>query len=278
MKGRKPKQESRAVEFRHRLVEWKHLPEHVRPSLRALAIDLGTSHQLLQHYLDGLEKWQAREDWSRAREIRARARAENRLPTPREEQEADRFDRMARRRYLDVTMDDLLRDVERKLDEDVRVGRPLAWDQFERLKIYAKAKFPGAQGLLNKYAQVPVGLKPSRQQDPNFRLFRLISRLEKRGGILLLDEAGELVYFVPSADSQARAVLGKLYERRGEIKPLVAKQIQKLGPEKYEEIKAKICQRISPSVLSPLDKFRDTGATLQRGLGEKDGDLRRSNG
>ena len=48
MKGRKPKQESRAMEFRRELLAWKQIPEASRPSLRSLACDLGTSHQLLE--------------------------------------------------------------------------------------------------------------------------------------------------------------------------------------------------------------------------------------
>jgi hypothetical protein len=61
MQGRKTKQESRADEFRQRLLAWKQIPESLRPSLRELARELGTSHQLLEHYLGGLEKWQHKE-------------------------------------------------------------------------------------------------------------------------------------------------------------------------------------------------------------------------
>jgi hypothetical protein len=60
-KDRKPKYESRATEFRQRLVVWKQTPASMRQSLRALAGELGTSHQLLAHYLDGLEEWQYKE-------------------------------------------------------------------------------------------------------------------------------------------------------------------------------------------------------------------------
>jgi len=77
MSGRKPKTESRADEFRQRLVIWKHTPEFSRPSLRELARQLGTSHQMLNHLLKGLDKWQAQEDWRRVKEIRGRARDEN---------------------------------------------------------------------------------------------------------------------------------------------------------------------------------------------------------
>ena len=61
MRGRKPKQESRSAEFRQKLTEWKRTSEVSRTSLRALARELGTSHQLLAFYLEGLEKWQAEE-------------------------------------------------------------------------------------------------------------------------------------------------------------------------------------------------------------------------
>ena len=46
MRGRKPKQESREPEVRARLAAWKQMPEDARPSLRVLAREFGTSHQL----------------------------------------------------------------------------------------------------------------------------------------------------------------------------------------------------------------------------------------
>jgi len=80
--GRKTKQESRAAEFRQGLMIWQQTPTSLRPSLRALARQLGTSHQLLEHYLKGLEEWRCRESYLRAKqrahekteEIRARRR------------------------------------------------------------------------------------------------------------------------------------------------------------------------------------------------------------
>lgn len=91
-RGRKPVTESRALELRQRLVEWKQMPESSRPSLRALARELGTLHQLLMHYLDRLEDWEfenrflaAKEIAQRkAREVRSRAKAQNRQMTMRE--------------------------------------------------------------------------------------------------------------------------------------------------------------------------------------------------
>src|SRR5580692_10627049 len=58
MRGRKPKQESRATELRRILIEWKQAPASSRPSLRSFACELGTSHQLLAFSLKGLDEWQ----------------------------------------------------------------------------------------------------------------------------------------------------------------------------------------------------------------------------
>jgi len=64
LRGRKLKRGSRAAEFRQRLFIWKQTPESLRPSLRELARNLGTSHQLLGFYL---QRW---EEWGKAEEIR----------------------------------------------------------------------------------------------------------------------------------------------------------------------------------------------------------------
>ncbi len=93
MKGRKSKQDSRADEIRAILMEWKEQPEPARPSLRALASELGTSHQLMSHYLEGLDKWQMKKYFRLAEEIRARAEAENRLLTSWEEQQSLEYGR-----------------------------------------------------------------------------------------------------------------------------------------------------------------------------------------
>jgi hypothetical protein len=57
-RGRKPANESRTVEIRARLTEWKQTPAPFRNSLRALAAEMGTSHQLLSFYLSRLEERQ----------------------------------------------------------------------------------------------------------------------------------------------------------------------------------------------------------------------------
>jgi hypothetical protein len=83
-RGRKPERESRATNLREKLAAWQETPKSLRPSLRGLARGLGTSHQLLMHYLKTLPKWLAKEHLRLAMEILARAKAESRPMTPQE--------------------------------------------------------------------------------------------------------------------------------------------------------------------------------------------------
>jgi hypothetical protein len=69
-KGRKPTDESNATAIRTRLVSWSQAPEAQRPSLPALAKELGTSRQLLSFYLKGLSKWQQQGYHRKAQETR----------------------------------------------------------------------------------------------------------------------------------------------------------------------------------------------------------------
>ena len=126
--GRKPTSQSRATEFRRELIAWKQTPESSRPSLRALACELGTSHQLLTFYLKGLGKWQAKEYWRQAREIRTRAKAENRVLTQWEEQQAHACDRAGVGAMVHSI---LLDDIERMKEESER--GPLCWQQIKSL-------------------------------------------------------------------------------------------------------------------------------------------------
>ncbi len=145
-RGRKPVHESRAAEFRPRLIAWKQTPESLRPSLRALARELGTSHQLLKHYLDRLEKWQYQERFRRAKKvsegIRARAAAESRYMTPWEEQQARAYDRAAMSAMVAPM---LLDQIERIKQADKR--GPLNCYQIKTLKLLSRG-FPEARELL----------------------------------------------------------------------------------------------------------------------------------
>jgi hypothetical protein len=147
--GRKPAQESRATEFRQRLIAWKQTPESSRPSLRALARALGTSHQLLKHYLDGLEKWRYMERYRNAQEesdqIIARAMFEDRPMTQWEEQRRhDCTIAAVRAKAGAVLLDEL-----KKITQDAGRG-PLHPTEFKFVKMLVKQGFPGAQDLLQK--------------------------------------------------------------------------------------------------------------------------------
>jgi hypothetical protein len=152
MRGRKVKQESRAVEFRQRLVAWSLVPGFARPSLRALARELGTSHQLLQHYLDGLQEWECKEGYHRAKEksekkaaeIRARVEAEGREMTMRE--------------AIDAIVIPGLHDRIERIRQDAKRG-PLDHWKIQTLKLYAK-QFSGAKEILGKCRQ----MKPQEER------------------------------------------------------------------------------------------------------------------
>lgn len=85
-RGRKPASESRAEEIRERPLVWRQTPEPQRIPLRALAVQLGTSHQLLSFHLKELNDWQKKDYQRRAKAIRDHEAAENRFLTPLEEQ------------------------------------------------------------------------------------------------------------------------------------------------------------------------------------------------
>jgi hypothetical protein len=92
--------------------------ESSRPSLRALARELGTSHQLLSDYLKRLDKWQRKEYSRRAEEIRKRAATENRNMTPWEESQVCRLERAA----FDCMIDSVLGDTLKQIERDAKAG------------------------------------------------------------------------------------------------------------------------------------------------------------
>jgi hypothetical protein len=144
-RGRKPKQESRAREIRTRLAEWKRAPELSRPCLRALARELGTSHQLLAFYLEGLEKRQAEEYFREAKEIRARAYSEGRDLT---QWEAQQF-RACNAAGVGATVGPMLLDAIKRMRKESERG-PLCRQDIKALKIFAR-QFPEARELLQKW-------------------------------------------------------------------------------------------------------------------------------
>jgi hypothetical protein len=147
LRGRKPTYESRATELRQKLAVWKETPESERPSLRGLARENTTSHQLLSFYLKGLEEWQLQDRYRTAKrralqsaeEIRSRAAAENR--------------EMTLRQCLDsIVGPGWIEEVE-SLRQAAKRG-PLNWYQGQMLKIHARQGILGAQELLQQCLQV----------------------------------------------------------------------------------------------------------------------------
>jgi hypothetical protein len=145
MRGRQPRWESRALEFYGRLARWKQTPESARPSLRALAHQLGTSHQLLSHYLRSWAKWQAKEYRRQADEIRARAEMENRTLTPWEQQKARVYDQEAFHWMIESALEKAMRHLERDTDTG-RLNRA----QVKMLRLLASRGYAKAQKILKK--------------------------------------------------------------------------------------------------------------------------------
>jgi len=146
-RGRKPASESRATEIRTRLLAWKQTQEPHRISLRALARELGTSHQLLGHYLTRWEKWQAKEYQRLAKEIRVRVKAETRPWIATEMLgQARALETMAFQSMLGSALDDTLRQLRRK----ARVG-PLSSGEVKMLRLFASRGYQNAHEILDKF-------------------------------------------------------------------------------------------------------------------------------
>ena len=154
MSGRQLATDSRAGEIRVGLLAWQQTPASLRPSLRALARELGTSHQLLKHYLDGLEEWACKSRYQRAKEaaereaaeIRARVKAEGRQMTMRE-------------LIVTIITPTEIDQVE-KLRQEAKRG-PLHRLQVAMLKILARQGLPGARETLQKCLE--MGTKKRKQ-------------------------------------------------------------------------------------------------------------------
>jgi hypothetical protein len=147
--GRKAATETRAEEFRARLTVWKQTPKEQRVTLRALAAELGTSHQLLCAYLRRLDKWQGKEYWRRAKAIRERAWAENRVTTPAEDAQAEALDRAAFHYTIGALLDTTVRRYEKELRE-TEAGT-LKGNKLRLVKMLARHGSPLAQKLLQQH-------------------------------------------------------------------------------------------------------------------------------
>jgi len=140
-RGRKPASQSRAAEFRERLAAWLQTPESSRPPLRAVARELGTSHQLLSHYL---KKWDKRREKAYARlaaEIRARAASEDRPLTASERSQADAYKREAVQAMLETGFQGWLM--------KLKAGGTLSKAEIRFVHLAARKGFPTAQKIVS---------------------------------------------------------------------------------------------------------------------------------
>jgi hypothetical protein len=278
MRGRKRTEESRAIELRERLFDWKQMPESSRPSLRALARELNTTHQLLSHYSAGLEEWKANEYWQRAKEIRALARANGRSMTPWEEEQSRALDRRALRLFIESSLDDHVQKLDREIEQTIRGGNAPAPQVSKMLRMIAStpggpAAHRGAQrarAVLQKYFS-PEGQKAVRERlrkappppvrtvlkapEARYRQIRLqkiVERFKEIGGVILLDE-GQICYFVLEESAVSRALVEELVKYHHELK-----HVLELNPGKldFRKVKAEICQRFPTVSLSPLDSHQ----------------------
>jgi hypothetical protein len=122
-RGRKLASESRAGEIRAKLMTWKQTPEAFRSSLRGLAAEIGTSHQLLSFYLRRWDKWQAKVYRRKATDIRARAEAENRDLTQWEETQVAAYQRASFNSLLDSVLGEVVPRWIKELREEAKRGK-----------------------------------------------------------------------------------------------------------------------------------------------------------
>jgi hypothetical protein len=119
--GRKRLCESRAFEIRSKLQEWRLTPAAEKTSLRALAIEMGTSHQLLAFYLRRQGLWESEQYGGMVQQICDRASAERRQISNDERARIYTYTRAATSSLADFAVADNLR----KLRAVSREGRPL---------------------------------------------------------------------------------------------------------------------------------------------------------
>jgi hypothetical protein len=274
MRGRKKKQESRAAEFRERLIVWKQMPESSRPSLRALARELYTSHQMLAHCLYGLDKWQAEECWRRAKEVCARAKAENRPMTPWEANESHALDRRAMCLFMESALEDHVEKLECEIEQGIGDGKAPVSHVAKMLRMIVSIRGGAAvhrgaqraQAVLLKYFS-PEGRRAVEERVRNvarpkkaipklaearyheIRLQKLVERFEEIGGVLLFDER-QVRYFVPEETAASRVLVTELAKYHDRLRQRLT---ELRGKVNFEETKAEICQRFPGVSLNPLE-------------------------
>lgn len=115
-----------------------------RASLRALAAELSTSHQLLAFYLRRQGKWESRQYRKMAQQICDWARAENRQITNDEQARINAYSRAAMFSLADFAVAEMLR----KVRQVSREGRPLRRMYVRMAKLLVRAGCAEALDIL----------------------------------------------------------------------------------------------------------------------------------
>jgi len=295
-RGRKTKQESRADELRRRLISWKQMPELQRPSLRALARELNTTHQLLLHFLFGLDEWQAKEYWRQAEVIQTVANTEGRSMTPWEQHQHRALNRRAACLYLESRLEVSAKHYEQEIESCIKEGGMPARAYVKLLGTIASIRGgPAAQraaqlaqAVLQKYFS-PEGKRDVRERIKTapksdkaavlkldeascrqIRLQKLVERFEEIGGVILPNQ-GRVCYFIAEETAVSRVLLTQLGKYCEELQSVI-----KLNPGKvdFTKVKAEIYQRFPDVLLTPLDSHTEKptkGGNSARELkGERD--------
>jgi hypothetical protein len=160
--GRKPRHQSRGQELHQQLSAWKSRLG-LRPSLRRLAHELGTSHQLLGHYLKTWTKWEKRNYERRAAEICGRAQTEDRYLTPSEELEATECDRAAFRAMVTFSVESIVNDLLKK----IKTGHAPSKSELRLIRVVASNGFGLAKKILDLCGSVSA--KNQRNNLPGVR-------------------------------------------------------------------------------------------------------------
>jgi hypothetical protein len=155
-RGRKPAGESRALEIRLTLAKWRRVPDEQRVSLRALAVELGTSHQLLCSYLRTLDEWlskeRSKEHHRLAQEISDRAAAEGRLMTPLEGEQIVAYSRESLRSTLDSVISSAADTYTREMRKALKAGKMTEARKLARLLARTGSR-EGQEQLLRMHAK-----------------------------------------------------------------------------------------------------------------------------
>ncbi len=196
-RGRRPANESQAAAIRGRLIAWKQTPEGQRVSLRALAIELGTSHQLVSFYLKSLSDWQKNHYKQRAKAICDQARAEKRCLTAFEQAQVVSLGRAEYQWMIDAAMGPVLK----KLEEQAAAGQ-LSGQVIRVVSVLAQRGIPEAQKIMKQCRNKP------RKDEATLR------KEQRLNAVFQATDSEEAVRLITQLTPEEREELRALWEKR----------------------------------------------------------------